>query len=105
MNIPEAFEASNQEAANVVLDEEEFDAVTSHLHSLMEERVESLNNLNINEDQVQGALLREGLNLALRAFVAGRCYEEQYANSETFPIDLPKDVLSDFIEFLSSRRA
>ena len=105
MDIKGAFERPNQEAANVVLDENEFDDLSTYLRLQLEEFVDGLNESNINEDQVHAALLAEALNLALKTFVAGRCYEEQYASPSTFPIDLPSDVLSDVITLLVRRRA
>lgn len=106
MNIPEAFDGSNQQKAHVELDQEEFEELTTYLRAELEEFVDGLNQSNINEDQVHTALLAEALNLAIKTFVAGRCYEEQYSvSSDTFPVDLPKDVLSDVITILVRRRA
>lgn len=104
MNIPEAFDESNQAKAHVELDQEEFAELTSFLRSEMEREVEELNDTNMSDEQFVTALITEGLRLALRAFVGGRCYEEQYSTSDTFPIDLPKDVLGDVITILARRR-
>jgi hypothetical protein len=103
VDIRESFSRVRIQAANVDLDEEEEQTLRQIVRDVMESTVANLNEENMSDENFLARVLDSAVNTAMQTFVAGRCYEEQYAQSETFPVDLPKEVLGDFIQFLARR--
>lgn len=104
MNVQESFSRVRIQEANVDLDEHEEQDLKRVLRASLEQSVKILDEQNMNDEDFLRSVVDTAVGLAVETYVAGRCYEEQFNSSETFPIDLPKEVLGDFIQFLYTRR-
>lgn len=105
MNVQDSFSRDRIQEANVDLDPEEEQDLREILRASMEQSVKILDEQNMSDEEFLRSVVSSAIQLAAETYVAGRCYEEQYVSSETFPIDLPKEVLGEFIQFLFSRGA
>jgi hypothetical protein len=117
VDITEAFAAGNVAAQGRFLDTEEAEELKTWINELVDDHAANVKQYLPSDLSEEGRFPEEGISgdlsdhlismakeIAYVSFLAGRMYESQFVQTdETFPLDLDKETLQEFIEFLVKR--